>query len=211
MHDSKEWHVAFTKPGKERKVGEILNRKKIENYCPSNTIVRHWNSQVKLIHVPIFTSFVFVRVDGNEIEKLKRVDGIINIVYRLREPAIVPDSEIERIRQFLTKFRSVKLKKVPLGEEMEAGAVLVTNAADLYEINRKTATIILPSLGYMITGEEEAVNSIDLRDESKQEFYHINQFGGTIIHNAGEMIRQFRFKLMHQIKLMAKNQFLRNS
>ena len=38
MDENKKWFVVHTKPRFEKRVTEILTRKKIENYCPINKV-----------------------------------------------------------------------------------------------------------------------------------------------------------------------------
>ena len=45
----KQWYAVYTRPGVEKKVCEILTRKKIENYFPLNRIVGDWNLNKKII------------------------------------------------------------------------------------------------------------------------------------------------------------------
>src|SRR4029077_16112 len=98
---NKKWFAVYTRPRWEKKVAEILTRKKVENYCPLNKVLRQWSDRKKIVHEPLFTSYVFVRVSESEIMSLKRINGVTNLVYWLGKPAIIRDSEIETIKMFL--------------------------------------------------------------------------------------------------------------
>ena len=58
----KQWFVVYTKPHIERKVSEILTRKKIENYFPLNRIVGDWNVNKKIIDEPLFVGLVVMTI-----------------------------------------------------------------------------------------------------------------------------------------------------
>jgi transcription antitermination factor NusG len=95
-------------------VAEILTRRKIENYCPINKVVKQWSDRKKVIYEPLFTSYVFVRVPEFDITSLKQTQGVINLVYWLGKPAVVRDFEIEEIRKFLCEYVNIKLEKTPI-------------------------------------------------------------------------------------------------
>ena len=98
MNENKKWFAVYTRPRCEKKVAEILTRKKIENYCPINKVFRQWSDRKKVVYEPLFTSYVFVRISEREITSLKQSNGIINLVYWLGKPAVIHDSEIEVIK-----------------------------------------------------------------------------------------------------------------
>src|SRR4051812_47816627 len=98
---NQKWYAVYTRPRWEKKVAEILSSKKIENYCPLNKVVRQWSDRKKIVHEPLFTSYVFVHVEDGKLGKLRQIDGIINMVYWLGKPAVIRDVEIETIKRFL--------------------------------------------------------------------------------------------------------------
>src|SRR5262245_5761586 len=111
MGENKKWFAVYTKPRFEKRVTEILNRKKIENYCPINKVVRQWSDRKKLVNEPLFPYFVFIRITECELLSLKEIDGVVNFVYWLGRPATIRDSEIDSIKQFLDEYHNVHLEK----------------------------------------------------------------------------------------------------
>lgn len=57
------WYVIYTKPKWEKKVAEQLADAGIECYCPLITQVRQWSDRKKKVVVPLFNSYVFVRLE----------------------------------------------------------------------------------------------------------------------------------------------------
>ncbi|HZZ75628.1 MAG TPA: transcription termination/antitermination NusG family protein, partial [Puia sp.] len=60
--EEKKWYAVYTKPHCEKKVADLLTRKGIENYYPQNNVLKHWSDRKKIVHAPLFSSFVFVRI-----------------------------------------------------------------------------------------------------------------------------------------------------
>src|SRR5262245_7538924 len=112
--NEKKWFALYTRARSEKKVSEILTRKKIENYCPINKVVKQWSDRKKIVYEPLFASYVFVRISESDITFLKRTQGVINFVYWLGKPAVIRDSEIESIKDFLSGHMNVKLERAPI-------------------------------------------------------------------------------------------------
>jgi transcription antitermination factor NusG len=156
----KNWYAVYTKPQCEKKVADLLRRKKIERYCPLNCIVRQRADQKKIVYDPLFTSFVFVQIEDLDLTKVKKIDGVINFIYWLGTPAVIADKEIETIKLFLKEYRNVKLERTPVDI---GGSVQITNEPVMNEQsnnisveNKMKAT--LPSLGYMLIAEGQKTN-----------------------------------------------------
>jgi transcription antitermination factor NusG len=106
------WYVVYTKPRWEKKVVETLTKAGIENYCPLNKITRQWSDREKVVLEPYFKSYVFVRVSESRKWQVPDFPGVVNYIYWLGKPAVVPGAEIELIRSFLEAHDKVYLKKI---------------------------------------------------------------------------------------------------
>ena len=161
MNENKKWYAVYTRRRWEKKVAEILTRQKIENYCPLNKVVHQWSDRKKVIHEPLFTSYVFVRIPDAQVTSVKQMHGVINMVYWLGRPAVIRDSEIETIRAFLSSHINVKLEKTPINVNDRIkiiGGPLREREGQILAIKNRTARVVLPSLGYMMLAEVEIAN-----------------------------------------------------
>src|SRR5688500_8141125 len=103
----KKWHAVYTRPNSEKKVAQILTHKKIINYCPLNRVSRP-GKEGKVYEVPLFSSFVFVKISADQYQQIRRLDGIINFLYWLGSPVTIEESELDMIRHFLDEHINVK-------------------------------------------------------------------------------------------------------
>jgi transcription antitermination factor NusG len=161
MSENEKWYAVYTRPRWEKKVAEILTRRKIENYCPINKVVRQWSDRKKMVHEPLFTSYVFVRISEKELIPLKQTDGVINLVYWLGKPAVIRDAEIEMIKRFLSDYNNVKLEKthVSVNDTIRIlGGPLMEQEGQVLSVGKKSVRILLPSLGYLMFVEVETAN-----------------------------------------------------
>ena len=61
--NTKKWHVIYTAPRAEKKVNERLESQGVETYLPLQKTLRQWSDRKKKVSIPLFNSYVFVRVD----------------------------------------------------------------------------------------------------------------------------------------------------
>ncbi len=161
MNENKKWFAVYTRPKWEKKVSEILTRKKIENYCPLNKVVRQWSDRKKIVQEPLFTSYVFVKVSDNELWPIKQTDGVINLVYWLGKPAVIRNAEIEMVKKFLIGHTNVKLERTPVNINDTVrviGGPLMEQEGYVLSVGSKSVKIMLPSLGYLMFVEVETEN-----------------------------------------------------
>lgn len=152
----KKWYAVYTKPNWEKKVASLLTKKKIENYCPLNCSIRQWADRRKEVMVPLFTSYVFVRVEEGEFVPAKETAGVINFVYWLNKPAVIKDEEIEVVKDFLEEYRSVSIEKTRVS--VNDTVRIIKGAFNMYEgevvgIYNRRIKVALPSLGYNLVAE----------------------------------------------------------
>lgn len=159
--NEKKWFALYTRVRWEKKVSEILTRKKIENYCPINKVVKQWSDRKKIVYEPLFTSYVFVRISESEITRLKQIQGVINFIYWLGKPAVIRDSEIDSIKDFLSEHVNIKLQKSPISTNDKVRVLsgpLMELEGDVLTVKSRTVKVALPSLGYLMFAEVETEN-----------------------------------------------------
>lgn len=115
----KQWHVIYTKSKWEKKVDELLMQKGFESWCPVEKKERFWTDRKKIIDVPLFRSYVFVRISKEDYTQVLSTIGVVNFLYFEKKPAIIRDNEVEEIRKYLglatpsTNIEIVDLTNLP--------------------------------------------------------------------------------------------------
>jgi len=156
MMNEARWFAVYTRPRWEKKVSELLTKRRISNYCPLNKIQRQWSDRRKLVYEPLFTSYVFVHLNDKELMSILPAPGVINFVYWLGKPVVINDTEIENIRHFTSQHYNIKLEKAGVNVD---GNVKIISEPNL-DVNNNIITVknsnfrmLLPSLGYVMTAE----------------------------------------------------------
>ena len=82
---------------------ERLGEAGVEHFLPRLKVMRKWSDRVKVVEVPLFSSYVFVRCLQSELGNLSRIYGVVRIVYYNGRPAKVREEEIGRVREFVRR------------------------------------------------------------------------------------------------------------
>jgi transcription antitermination factor NusG len=154
------WYVVYTKPKWEKKVAERLNEIGIVTYCPLVTKVSQWSDRKKVISVPLFNSYIFVQIEDKKRNQVFDVSGAIRYLFWLGKPAVVKDSEIEAIQNWLSapnKFE-VAVDQWKKGDTiiLESGP-FASQPAIIQEVKQKQYILILESLGCVLKVSKKEV------------------------------------------------------
>jgi transcription antitermination factor NusG len=155
------WYAVYTKPRWEKKVAEHLTKNSIENYCPLNKVLRQWHDRKKIVQEPLFTSYVFVKVEESRIADLRKIGGVLNLVYWLQRPAVIREEEINMIRRFLDEYTNVQLEKTVVNVNDVVRVIkgpLMEQEGNVLSVRNRSVRISLPSLGYIMVAEVERQN-----------------------------------------------------
>lgn len=159
------WYAVYTKPRWEKRVAQNLTIASIENYCPLHKVMRLWSDRKKLVQVPLFPSYVFVKVTEAQLNLVRKTEGIINLVHWLGKPASIKDDEIEAIRAFLDKNKTVRLEKLSVNDQIKiTDGSLINKQATVVAIKNNSIRVALPSLGYILYAEVEKSSVVKLAE-----------------------------------------------
>ena len=158
----KQWFLLYTRPGCEKKVTELLEKKRVEVFCPMTKVQKPWSDRKKTAFQPLFSSYVFVFISASEHDRIRQTDGVINFIHWMSKPAVIRQEEIDTIRNFLKEYDFVKLEKtaINLAERVRIiNGPLMMWEGSVVEIRTTTVKIILPSLGYALVAEISKENT----------------------------------------------------
>jgi transcription antitermination factor NusG len=95
------WYVLYTSPRAEKQVRERIAAQEIEVWLPLHQAPRVWSDRVKIVEVPLFNSYIFVRCREYQLRDLLKVYGVSRIVFYDGKPAVIRQREIDAIKDFL--------------------------------------------------------------------------------------------------------------
>jgi transcription antitermination factor NusG len=101
LSPSLEWYVLYTLPNYEKKVHLSLTKNQITTFLPLQKVVRKWSDRQKIIEVPLFPNYVFIRTHKNERFKALDVYGVKYYINSGGRPALISENEINNIKKML--------------------------------------------------------------------------------------------------------------
>jgi transcription antitermination factor NusG len=167
----KDWFVVYTKAEVERKVSSTLTKKKIENFVPQVTVETQSFMKNRLVLKPLFKKFVFVKATASEANTIKSIDGVINLMYWLGNPVIVPETEISSIKEFVRQYQYVNLQPLDVNSSMRNeknlySAQTIYNLTDSFvSVKTKAIKVVLPTLGYTMEAQLKSTQTPQLVED----------------------------------------------
>jgi transcription antitermination factor NusG len=95
------WYAAYVVTRHEKVVAEQLVRRSVESFLPLYQTVRHWKGRRAQVNLPLFPSYVFVRIPASDRLRVLVVPGVVQIVTFNGVLAALPDDDVERLRAAL--------------------------------------------------------------------------------------------------------------
>jgi transcription antitermination factor NusG len=99
MHEASDWWALYTRHQHEKTVAEMLSAKGFEVFLPLYESIRRWKDRSKMLTLPLFPCYVFVRGGLNRRLQVVTTPGVHMILFRGERVAVIPEAEIQAIRK----------------------------------------------------------------------------------------------------------------
>lgn len=96
---SSPWWAIYTRHQHEKTVEEMLAAKGFEVFLPLYESVRRWKDRRKLLSLPLFPCYVFVKGGLDRRLQVLTTPGVHMVLTRGERVATIPDDEIDAIRR----------------------------------------------------------------------------------------------------------------
>lgn len=93
------WYAVYTKHQHEKAACELLSGKGFEVFLPLYRAEHRWKDRIKVVSLPVFPSYLFVRTDFERKPEVLQTPGVFWLVESGGRPCEVPNSEIEAVRK----------------------------------------------------------------------------------------------------------------
>ena len=94
-----QWFAAYTTSRHEKAVAGHFAQRKIEAFLPLYRTMRSWKNGCKVnVELPLFPSYIFVRVPRRDRVGVLQVPGVLSLVSNAGKPVPLPTAEIDALR-----------------------------------------------------------------------------------------------------------------
>lgn len=98
------WYAIQTRSRHEKMVERQLQNQGIVTFLPLGKQLHHWSDRRKMVEVPLFPGYAFVRTTSSPEERMRvlQTNGVVNFVGGQGKGIPVPDSQIEAVQAVVT-------------------------------------------------------------------------------------------------------------
>ncbi len=103
------WYALHTKSRFENVVNEGLAKKSLDVFLPKITVKSRRRDRHKMIRVPLFPGYVFVRTDLNPYEHVEilKTTGAVKLIGNTRGPVSITDGTIDSLKIMVSTSEEV--------------------------------------------------------------------------------------------------------
>jgi transcription antitermination factor NusG len=159
---SPQWFALYTTPRHEKHVSEILAQRQIETFLPLYRTTRRWKKSRPVdLELPLFPTYVFVRIAREARGAVLGMPGVLSIVGSGREPWAVPDPDIDAIRLGLQMGKIEPHPYLTVGERVRIKAGVMTGVEGIL-IRKKNDFRVVLSLDAIMRSVAVEVDANDI-------------------------------------------------
>lgn len=113
----RKWYAVYTVPQNEKSVVRHLEGREVESFLPTYESTHVWKNQQRVkVVLPLFPTYLFVRIQSAERSAVLAAPGVIRMVGNSRGPLPLPESDIEFLRSDFCRERLEPYRDLVLGQ-----------------------------------------------------------------------------------------------
>jgi len=128
LSNAARWYALQVRARHEKIVAHRLNENRITNFLPLVTELHRWSDRRKLVELPLFSCYVFVKIQSAYPDCLRvlRMGGVFGFVGVRGEGTPIPDEQIEAVRTLVERqipWRCYPFLKIGQRVRIRSGAL----------------------------------------------------------------------------------------
>jgi transcription antitermination factor NusG len=116
------WYVAYTCSRHEKYLAGQCEQRGITAFLPLYAVQRQWKQRRAQVLLPLFPSYVFVRMALAERFRVLALPGIVSLVSFKGLPTTIPDAQIEALKQAVALGRAEPCSYLQSGRRIRVTA-----------------------------------------------------------------------------------------
>ena len=105
---SQSWYALYTCARHEKRVAEQIERRQLSCFLPLYRSIRRWKDRRKELELALFPGYVFVHMSLSNKLQVLEVPGVVRFVSFDGQPAVLPEEEIETLRNRLSNGAKIE-------------------------------------------------------------------------------------------------------
>jgi transcription antitermination factor NusG len=156
------WFAVYTTPRHEKHASEILAERQIETFLPLYRANRRWKkSSPVVLDLPLFPTYVFVRIVRQARGVVLGTPGVLSIVGSSKEAWPLPELEIDALRSGLLERKIEPHPYLVVGERVRIMAGVMAGVEGVL-VRKKNDLRVVLSLDTIMRSVAVEVNADDI-------------------------------------------------
>jgi transcription antitermination factor NusG len=156
------WFAVYTTPRHEKHVSDMLAEREVETFLPLYRTNRQWQkSRPVVLELPLFPTYVFVRIARQARGAVLGTPGVLSIVGSAREPWPLADFEIDALRSGLLERKIEPHPYLVVGERVRIIAGVMAGIEGIL-VRKKSDLRVVLSLDTIMRSVAVEVNANDI-------------------------------------------------
>jgi len=101
-HGQALWYAGYTAARHEKRIAEHLGRRGVEHFLPLYETIHRWNNGRHRVELPLFPSYIFVRIALRDRLCVLEVPGFVRLVAFGTLPCPLPETDINKLKVALS-------------------------------------------------------------------------------------------------------------
>jgi transcription antitermination factor NusG len=115
----RNWFAVYTTCRHEKRVARNLGQRQIEHFLPIYRTQHTWKDGTRvMLDLPLFPGYIFVRIDLHDRVGVLEVPGVVSMIGTAKQPAPLPDLEVEALRAGLDPTRAAPHALLTVGQRV---------------------------------------------------------------------------------------------
>src|SRR5262245_23120101 len=103
---TESWYAVYTRTRHEKSVAEQCKQRGVVTFLPLYCMQRLWKQRRAKVLLPLFPSYIFVRIALQDRLRVLGIPGIVSIVSFRGVPAVVPEAQIDSLSKAVSLGRA---------------------------------------------------------------------------------------------------------
>ena len=196
MHDPSDWWALYTRHQHEKTVAMMLSAKGFEVFLPLYESTRRWKDRSKMITMPLFPCYVFIRGGLDRRLQVVTTPGVHMILLRGEQVAVIPEAEIRAIRRAVEgPYRIEPHPFLKCGERVRVTRGSLEGVEGIL-VRKKNLYRLVLSVDMMAKSVAMEIDATDVEPVKAQDFADafpphqsmgVGRFGETVLHSGQQI------------------------
>ncbi|HNW98737.1 MAG TPA: UpxY family transcription antiterminator [Bacteroidales bacterium] len=103
--NNQNWYVLTTRSRHEKKCEQLLIKQGFEVFLPLQKVMRKWSDRKKIVEIPLFSGYIFIRYDESKRFQVLNTPGIVRFLRYNNADATISDTQVKAI--------DIAIKEIP--------------------------------------------------------------------------------------------------